>query len=78
MNPTFTDLVIPDELAAALSRATGPVALRTQSGQKLGRYTPEPQFGATEFSELMQASESSLAFWNNPLDDEDWNDAGPG
>lgn len=27
------------------------------------------------FWELMQASESSLDFWDNPLDDEDWNDA---
>ena len=28
-----------------------------------------------EFSDLMQASESSLDFWDNPLDDEDWNNA---
>jgi hypothetical protein len=39
---TTTDLIIPDELAAALDRATGPVALKTQSGRTLGRYTPEP------------------------------------
>lgn len=25
--------------------------------------------------ELVAAAESSLAFWNNPLDDEDWNNA---
>ena len=33
---------------------------------------PEPQ---ESFSDLLAASESSLAFWDNPLDDEDWNDA---
>ncbi|MFH1906971.1 MAG: hypothetical protein ABIL11_06260 [Chloroflexota bacterium] len=27
------------------------------------------------FSDLMTAAESSLAFWDNPLDDEDWNNA---
>ena len=27
------------------------------------------------FSDLMLAAESSLAFWDNPLDDEDWNNA---
>jgi hypothetical protein len=26
-------------------------------------------------TELTGAAESSLAFWDNPLDDEDWNDA---
>jgi hypothetical protein len=28
-------------------------------------------------TDLLQAAGSSLDFWNNPLDDEDWNDAGP-
>jgi hypothetical protein len=27
------------------------------------------------FTDLLQASQSSLAFWDNPLDDEDWNNA---
>lgn len=27
------------------------------------------------FSDLMSASESSLAFWDNPYDDEEWNNA---
>lgn len=27
------------------------------------------------FADLLFASESSLAFWDNPLDDEDWNNA---
>jgi hypothetical protein len=27
------------------------------------------------FSDLLAASESSLDFWNNPFDDEDWNNA---
>ena len=33
---------------------------------------PEPQ---ETFNDLLAAAESSLAFWDNPLDDEDWNDA---
>jgi hypothetical protein len=28
-----------------------------------------------EFQDLVQASESSTGFWDNPLDDEDWNNA---
>ena len=27
---------------------------------------------------LTEAAQSTLEFWNNALDDEDWNDAGPG
>lgn len=27
------------------------------------------------FDDLMSASNSSIEFWDNPLDDEDWNDA---
>ncbi|MFL5802414.1 MAG: hypothetical protein ACJ8CR_11835 [Roseiflexaceae bacterium] len=33
---------------------------------------PEPP---ETFDEFMVAAESSLAFWDNPLDDEDWNNA---
>jgi hypothetical protein len=33
---------------------------------------PEPQ---EAFNDLLVASESSLAFWDNALDDEDWNNA---
>jgi hypothetical protein len=29
--------------------------------------------GNNAFSDLTQASESSLEFWNHPYDDEDWN-----
>jgi hypothetical protein len=31
-----------------------------------------------EFADLTAAAGSSLGFWDNPLDDEDRNDAGPG
>lgn len=27
------------------------------------------------FTDLLLASQSSLGFWDNPLDDEDWNNA---
>jgi len=33
---------------------------------------PEPP---EAFSDLMVAAESSLGFWDNQLDDEDWNNA---
>jgi hypothetical protein len=28
-----------------------------------------------DFSDLVSAAQSSLDFWDNPLDDEDWNNA---
>ena len=31
-----------------------------------------------DFGDLVSAAQSSLAFWDNPMDDEDWNDATPG
>ena len=31
--------------------------------------------GDKSFTDLTAAAESSLGFWDNPLDDEDWNDA---
>ena len=30
---------------------------------------------ADNFDDLVSAAQSSLDFWDNPLDDEDWNDA---
>jgi hypothetical protein len=30
---------------------------------------------ADDFNDLLSAAESSLGFWDNPWDDEDWNDA---
>jgi hypothetical protein len=32
---------------------------------------------ADEFADLAAAAQSSLGFWDNPLDDEDWNYGGP-
>jgi hypothetical protein len=31
-----------------------------------------------EFADLTSAAQSSLAFWDDPMDDEDWNHAAPG
>lgn len=31
-----------------------------------------------DFSDLVSAAESSLGFWDNPYDDEDWNDVKAG
>ena len=38
----MSEIIIPDEVAAALEQATGPVTLRTRSGRKVGDFTPEP------------------------------------
>jgi hypothetical protein len=43
-----------------------------QHGQRLTVFVlPGPQ----EFEDLTAAAASSLDFWDNPLDDEDWNEA---
>lgn len=31
--------------------------------------------GADDFSDLAAAAQSSMSFWDDPLDDEDWNHA---
>lgn len=31
-----------------------------------------------EFTDLTAAAASTLGFWDNPLDDEDWNEPAPG
>jgi hypothetical protein len=31
--------------------------------------------GTDHFDDLLQAAQSSLDFWDNPFDDEDWNGA---
>ena len=31
-----------------------------------------------DFGDLVSAAQSSLGFWDNPFDDEDWNDAAAG
>ena len=35
----------------------------------------EPEGPNETLSDLVSAAESSLGFWDNPHDDEDWNDA---
>jgi hypothetical protein len=31
--------------------------------------------GSADYANLISASQTSLAFWNNPIDDAEWNDA---
>jgi len=38
----MSEITIPDNVAAALTQARGRVHLRSQSGQLLGEFTPEP------------------------------------
>lgn len=41
------------------------------AGSKITVYVTEP---AAEWDDLLSAAASSTEFWNNPFDDEDWND----
>lgn len=43
------------------------------AGTRVGVFVVEDT--SETFDALAHASESSLDFWNNPFDDEDWNDA---
>jgi hypothetical protein len=36
---------------------------------------PEGRELADSFDDLLSASQTTLDFWDNPLDDEDWNNA---
>lgn len=42
-------------------------------GSRLGVFVVEEP--PESFGDLVEAAESSLDFWDNPFDDEDWNDA---
>ena len=35
-------------------------------------------YASDEIANLMSAAQNSLGFWDNPMDNEDWNDATPG
>jgi hypothetical protein len=49
------------------------VQLPLSAGSQVTVYVVEQSPSA--FDELLSAAESSLDFWDNPEDDEDWNDA---
>ena len=49
------------------------VALPLPAGSHVTVYVVENS--SKEFDDLLAASRSSTDFWDNPLDDEDWNDA---
>ena len=55
--------------------ADGYIALRVPfpSGAHVTVFVVEEP--AERFDDLLVAAGSSLSFWDNPLDDEDWNDA---
>ena len=42
------------------------------AGSRVAVFVIEESSG---FGDLLSAAQSSLDFWNNPYDDEDWNDA---
>lgn len=44
-------------------------------GKRVVVFVVQEQEIDDSFADLVNASESSLAFWDNPYDDEDWNDA---
>lgn len=45
------------------------------SGSRLTVFVIQEEQPEDLFSDLLVASASSTAFWDNPLDDEEWNDA---
>lgn len=45
------------------------------SGSRLTVFVIQEEQPEDLFSDLLVASASSTAFWDNPLDDEDWNNA---
>jgi hypothetical protein len=49
------------------------LAVPLAAGVHVTVFVIESPNGAAD--DLLLASESSLQFWDNPLDDEDWNDA---
>ena len=49
------------------------VQLPLPAGSQVTVYVVPQQ--TTEFADLVAASQSSTNFWDNPEDDEDWNDA---
>jgi hypothetical protein len=49
------------------------LAVPLATGVHVTVFVIESPNGAAD--DLLLASESSLQFWDNPLDDEDWNDA---
>jgi hypothetical protein len=55
--------------------ADGHIALRVPfpSGAHVTVFVVEES--AERFEDLLAAAGSSVSFWDNPLDDEDWNDA---
>jgi hypothetical protein len=58
-------------------REHGRVELQTPfaPGERITVVVIRDAQAAETFEDLVAASESSLAFWDNPLDDEDWNNA---
>lgn len=44
-------------------------------GKRVVVFVVQEQEIDDSFADLVNASESSLVFWDNPYDDEDWNDA---
>ena len=49
--------------------------LRGQRGEAQPGEKANCEEPADAFEDMLLAAETSLDFWNNPIDDEDWNDA---
>ena len=52
----------------------GRLEIKTPSRRGLGLFFSLCGSPRTTFSDLTEASESTLEFWDNPIDDEEWND----
>ena len=60
------------EVGAEGTLTLPPMRLKQGTSVEIIVLVREPE---EDFSDLVAASESSLGFWDNPIDDEVWNDA---
>ena len=51
------------------------VSVPFSPGKRVVVFVVQEQDEVDSFSDLLHASESSTDFWDNPYDDEDWNNA---
>jgi hypothetical protein len=74
-NPTTTSL--PAMKYEVTVQEDGRISLNVpfSPGKRVVVFVVQEQEIDDTFTDLVNASESSLSFWDNPYDDEDWNDA---
>ncbi len=72
-----TDHIQPAMKYDAVVQSDGQIAIAVPfaPGKRVVVFVIQVTDGGDTFQDLTQAASSSLAFWDNPFDDEDWNNA---